>query len=64
MKTLKFTRPKSEEVGDFGATLRHATEVAFDENTLTDDILIKQIRELEKEGFDVHITLKLKMPKN
>lgn len=64
MKTLKFKKPTSEEIGELGATLTHETKVSFDENTLTDEILIKQIRELEREGFDVHITLKLKQPKD
>ena len=61
---FSYVLPLTEVVGDIGEVRRTTENVSFDENTATADLLAKEIKKLEALGYDIKVTLKLKLPKD
>ena len=64
MMKFSYALPLTEVVGDNGEVRRTTENVSFDENTATVDLLAKEIKKLEALGYDINVTLKLKLPKD
>ena len=64
MMKFSYALPLTEAVGDNGEVRRTTENVSFDENTATVDLLAKEIKKLEALGYDVNVTIKLKLPKD
>lgn len=61
---FSYVLPLTEVVGDIGEVRKTTEDVSFDENTATTDLLAKEIKKLEALGYDIKVTLKLKLPKD
>ena len=61
---FSYVLPLTEVVGDIGEVRKTTEDVSFDEDTATTDLLAKEIKKLEALGYDIKVTLKLKLPKD
>lgn len=64
MMKFSYTIPVTESTGVNGELRTTKESVVFDENTASIELLGDEIRKLEAQGWDVTVTLKLKMPKD